>query len=190
MATYIDLTACEPPRHRPKRLPLLRLRRGRGWQRHRPGRVASILGGSWSEAQATYRHWLFWDGNRNSRIRCFHRRRALEKVIKAGGRLPLSTVLRCRIRYFTMRPCSAASLCRNASPRLPRRHRPTRNAPPFARSRQWPNGACLWPPCAPSAKTPSAKLCTTARKPIQRGRIYLSNSMAASKDQAGRLGLE
>jgi hypothetical protein len=63
--------------------------------------LLSILGGSWSEAQATYRHWLFGTATEARESGAPIDAALLEKVIAEGGRLPLSTVLRCRIRYFT-----------------------------------------------------------------------------------------
>ena len=63
--------------------------------------LLSILGGSWSEAQATYRHWLFGTATEARESGTPIDAALLEKVIAEGGKLPLSTVLRCRIRYFT-----------------------------------------------------------------------------------------
>jgi putative transposase len=63
--------------------------------------LISIIGGSWSEAQATYRHWLFGTATEARESGVSINAALLEKVIKEGGKLPLSTVLRCRIRYFT-----------------------------------------------------------------------------------------
>jgi hypothetical protein len=63
--------------------------------------LLSILGGSWSEAQATYRHWLFGTATEARESGAPIDAALFEKVIVEGGRLPLATVLRCRIRYFT-----------------------------------------------------------------------------------------
>jgi hypothetical protein len=63
--------------------------------------LLSILGGSWSDAQATYRHWLFGTATEARESGASIDAALFEKVIKEGSRLPLSTVLRCRIRYFT-----------------------------------------------------------------------------------------
>ena len=63
--------------------------------------LLSILGGTWPEAQATYRHWLFGTATEARESGASIDAALLEKVIAEGGRLPLSTVLRCRIRYFT-----------------------------------------------------------------------------------------
>jgi putative transposase len=63
--------------------------------------LLSILGGTWSEAQATYRHWLFGTATEARESGAPIDAALLERVIAEGGRLPLTTVLRCRIRYFT-----------------------------------------------------------------------------------------
>ena len=63
--------------------------------------LLSILGGPWSEAQATYRHWLFGTAAEARESGAAIDAAFLEKVIEEGGRLPIATVLRCRIRYFT-----------------------------------------------------------------------------------------
>jgi putative transposase len=63
--------------------------------------LLSILGGTWSEAQVTYRQWLFGTAAEARESGAVIDAALLEKIIEEGGRLPLSTVLRCRIRYFT-----------------------------------------------------------------------------------------
>ena len=63
--------------------------------------LLSILGGMWPEAQATYRHWLFGTATEARESEASIDAALLKRVIAEGGRLPLSTVLRCRIRYFT-----------------------------------------------------------------------------------------
>jgi REP element-mobilizing transposase RayT len=63
--------------------------------------LLSILGGSWSEAQATYRHWLFGTATEARESGAPIDAALFKKVIAEGGRLPLATVIRCRIRYFT-----------------------------------------------------------------------------------------
>jgi hypothetical protein len=63
--------------------------------------LLSILGRSWPEAQATYRQWLFGTAAEARESGAPIDAALLEKIIEEGGRLPLSTVLRCRIRYFT-----------------------------------------------------------------------------------------
>ena len=102
MATYIDLNcvraglASDPKDYR-----------FCGYAEAVAGNVAaqagllSILGGTWPEAQATYRQWLFGTATEARESGVPVDAALLEKVIEEGGRLPLSTVLRCRIRYFT-----------------------------------------------------------------------------------------
>jgi len=55
----------------------------------------------WTAAQADYRQLLFGTGaggrEHGSRIDA----ESLDQVIRNGGRLPLATLLRCRVRYFT-----------------------------------------------------------------------------------------
>ena len=63
--------------------------------------LLSLLSGTWPEAQATYRHWLFGTATEARESGAPIDAALLEKVIAEGGRLPISTVLRCRIRYFT-----------------------------------------------------------------------------------------
>jgi hypothetical protein len=63
--------------------------------------LLSILGGPWREAHATYRHWLFGTATEARESGAVVDAALLEKVIEEGGRLPMATVLRCRIRYFT-----------------------------------------------------------------------------------------
>ena len=57
--------------------------------------------GNWSESQAGYRRMLFGTGAEVSEHGRHIQREALQMVIQAGGQLPLATVLRCRVRYFT-----------------------------------------------------------------------------------------
>ena len=58
-------------------------------------------GGAWDEAQAQYRELLFGTGAGPREGAATIPAADLERVIAAGGRLPLATVLRCRLRYFT-----------------------------------------------------------------------------------------
>ena len=63
--------------------------------------LLSVIGGTnWSDCQSSYRKMLFGSG-------CAAREGAraiapeeFNRVIKAGGKLPLADVLRCRVRYF------------------------------------------------------------------------------------------
>ncbi len=64
--------------------------------------LRSVVGGdSWSEAQAQYRQVLFGAGAGARQDAASIPAGELQRVISEGGRLPLATLLRCRIRYFT-----------------------------------------------------------------------------------------
>jgi len=64
--------------------------------------LAEVIGVTdWSEAQVVYRQLLFDTGSAAREQGASIPLVALEKVLADGGRLPLGTVLRCRIRYFT-----------------------------------------------------------------------------------------
>jgi putative transposase len=54
----------------------------------------------WNEAQAGYRQILFGAGSGTREHGSRIRPEDLQAVLKAGGKLPLATVLRCRVRYF------------------------------------------------------------------------------------------
>jgi len=65
------------------------------------GLISFLRGANWFEAQAGYRQILFGTGvDSPDRGRAI-RREEFRKVLKEGGRLPLTVVLRCRVRYFT-----------------------------------------------------------------------------------------
>ena len=64
--------------------------------------IRSVTGGdAWDEAQAQYRELLFGTGAGSREGAATISAADLERVIAAGGHLPLATVLRCRLRYFT-----------------------------------------------------------------------------------------
>ena len=64
--------------------------------------IRSIIGGDgWSEVQACYRELIFGTGAEARDAARIIPMADYEKVVAEGGRLPLATVLRCRIRYFT-----------------------------------------------------------------------------------------
>ena len=64
--------------------------------------LMSVTGvGNWTEAQAGYRQMLFGTGAGTREHGRRIRPEGLQKVIESGGQLPLATVLRCRVRYFT-----------------------------------------------------------------------------------------
>ena len=64
--------------------------------------IRSITGGrAWDEAQAHYREVLYGTGAGPREGAGTISVTDLQRVIEEGGRLPLTTVLRCRLRYFT-----------------------------------------------------------------------------------------
>jgi hypothetical protein len=64
--------------------------------------IRSICGGEkWSETQSGYRQLLFGTGVAPREKGGGISVAAFERVMLAGGKLALSDVLRCRIRYFT-----------------------------------------------------------------------------------------
>jgi len=58
-------------------------------------------GQTWAQAQTAYREALFGTGTTTKQHAQAITPAAFEKVLKEKGRLPLATVLRCRVRYFT-----------------------------------------------------------------------------------------
>ena len=58
-------------------------------------------GKNWAEWQARYRETLFGKGSGPKENAASLSREALKKVVAEKGRLPLATVLRCRVRYFS-----------------------------------------------------------------------------------------
>jgi hypothetical protein len=56
---------------------------------------------NWEETQSAYRQLLFAVGSEDREHGAVLDRKALVKVIESGGKLPLATVLRCRVRYLT-----------------------------------------------------------------------------------------
>jgi REP element-mobilizing transposase RayT len=64
--------------------------------------LASVIGVmNWDAAQAAYRLMLFGTAAGTREHGAAITPEALESVVAAGGRLPLATVLRCRLRYFS-----------------------------------------------------------------------------------------
>ncbi len=64
--------------------------------------IRSVTGGpAWDKAQAHYREVLFGTGAGAREGAATISAADLQRVIDEGGRLPLATVLRCRLRYFT-----------------------------------------------------------------------------------------
>jgi putative transposase len=67
----------------------------------RRGLSRAIEGGGWDIVQSTYRERLFGVGGAPRADAASIPLREVERVMVAGGKLPLATVLRCRIRHFT-----------------------------------------------------------------------------------------
>ena len=69
---------------------------------HKPARLGlqAIHGGDWATTQAGYRQTLFGTAAGPREQGAVVTPADFAKVVKAGGQLPLATVLRCRIRYF------------------------------------------------------------------------------------------
>ena len=65
--------------------------------------LQAILGPnqSWTDTHSHYREALFGTGTTTKEHAQAITSAAFEKVLKQKGRLPLATVLRCRVRYFT-----------------------------------------------------------------------------------------
>jgi hypothetical protein len=64
--------------------------------------IRAVVGGSgWEETQSQYRQLLFSTGAAPREGKGSVSREELEQVMAQGGTLPLPTVLRCRLRYFT-----------------------------------------------------------------------------------------
>ncbi len=72
---------------------------------HRAARqgIQAVIGPNetWANAHSAYREALFGTGTTTKSHAQAISSVAFEKVIKEKGRLPLATVLRCRVRYFT-----------------------------------------------------------------------------------------
>lgn len=64
--------------------------------------LMSVFGGqNWPETQAGYRQILFGTAGLPREARGRIPDEKIQEVLEAGGKLPLATVLRCRVRYFT-----------------------------------------------------------------------------------------
>ena len=75
-----------------------------GDERARRGISGLIEGAAkrgWDWAQASYRETLFGKGSRAKEGQSRLTLEQLQSVVAAGGKLPLATVLRCRLRYFS-----------------------------------------------------------------------------------------
>lgn len=71
-----------------------------GNTRARRGFNRLVAGSDWASRQASYRELLFGKGAGPKSQGAKISPAALQKVVRAKGRLPLATVLRCRVRYF------------------------------------------------------------------------------------------
>jgi REP element-mobilizing transposase RayT len=71
-----------------------------GHPRARQGLQAVLGTRSWEQTQCAYRERLFTTATGPREKDVVLDREALAKVIREKGRLPLATVLRCRLRYF------------------------------------------------------------------------------------------
>ncbi len=61
----------------------------------------AIGGRDWPETQTLYRQMLFGIGGSPRTAAASISLQDVHRVLEAGGQLPLATVLRCRVRYFT-----------------------------------------------------------------------------------------
>jgi putative transposase len=72
-----------------------------GQQPARQGLIAVVRAGSWAHAQAAYRQTLFGTGAGPKSSGGAISQEDFEQVLRQGGKLPLATLLRCRVRHFT-----------------------------------------------------------------------------------------
>src|SRR5690606_12002260 len=72
-----------------------------GSSRARAGLLSVCPGRSWSRAQTGYRELLYGTGGRPLENRTSIDATEVKRVLAAGGKLPLATLLRCRWRYLT-----------------------------------------------------------------------------------------
>jgi putative transposase len=72
-----------------------------GSAKARAGLLSVAAGRTWAEAQASYRKVLFGTGAGARERGAVITTEDFERVIAEGGQLPLATVLRCRLRYFS-----------------------------------------------------------------------------------------
>jgi putative transposase len=72
-----------------------------GQSRAQAGIAAAVCGNGWPESQAHYREVLFGTGAVEKEGLAAIPFAEMQHVLAEGGRLPLASLLRCRIRYFT-----------------------------------------------------------------------------------------
>lgn len=99
--------------------------------------IRAVVGGNdWEVVQSQYRQLLFSTGAAPREAAGGVARKELERVIAQGGKLPLATVLRCRVRYFTdgavlgSRAFVEAHLARYREKTGRLRHRDAQDLPP------------------------------------------------------------
>lgn len=72
-----------------------------GNEQARRGIMTAIGLTDWDEAQPAYRQWLFGSGTEVREHKTAISYADFRVVLRAGGKLPLADVLRCRVRYFS-----------------------------------------------------------------------------------------
>lgn len=72
-----------------------------GHRAARQGLLSLGFAGSWSSTQAAYRRIIFGTGAGPREHGGGIAPEAFERVLRQGGKLPLATLLRCRVRHFT-----------------------------------------------------------------------------------------
>jgi hypothetical protein len=121
--------------------------------------LQSIFGGSWSDTQGAYRQTLYGvAADPREHAACLDPE-ALAEVVAAHGQLPLATILRCRIRYFSD-GAALGSRSFVATQLAAYRNRSGRRG----RCPRSPNGTAHSPPCAACAAMPSADTARAARR--------------------------
>ncbi len=63
--------------------------------------LCSVFGRAWGECQSHYRQVLFAAGSDPRENAQVISKEQFDEVVRAGGKLPLCDVLRCRVRYFS-----------------------------------------------------------------------------------------
>jgi REP element-mobilizing transposase RayT len=72
-----------------------------GSEKARRGIITVTGSTDWNEAQSAYRQLLFGTGTETLESRHAISLEDFQRVMREGGKLPLTDVLRCRIRYFS-----------------------------------------------------------------------------------------
>ncbi len=63
--------------------------------------LCRMLGGDWAQGSIRYRSWVIAQLSEAREGKAQASPEFFEELLKSGGKLPLATVLQCRIRYFT-----------------------------------------------------------------------------------------